>query len=101
MMRIGLKDAITALRTELSESISAALPEELRFEVGEITLEFKVEVERTGEASAGIKFWVVDVGGKGTQSSGTTHTITIPLKPITRGGQPILTGDQTGKVPDR
>lgn len=101
MTRIGLKEAITALRMELSESVAAAPAEELRFQVGEITLEFKVEVERTGEVSGGIKFWVIEVGGKGMQSSGTTHTITVPLTPITRGGQPVLTGDDTGNVPSR
>jgi hypothetical protein len=42
MEPIGLKEAIEALRTELSQSILAAADEELRFEVGQINLEFQV-----------------------------------------------------------
>jgi len=100
MERIGLKDAIGALRAELSESIMAASGEELRFQVGEISLEFKVEVERTVEGSGGIKFWVVEAGGKGSLASSTTHTVSIPLKPVTGDGQPVLTGGRSEVVPE-
>ena len=44
--RIGLQEAITALRSELIESVVASQGEQLRFEVGEITMEFQIEVER-------------------------------------------------------
>jgi len=100
MERIGLKDAIAALRTELGESILAASDEEFRFQVGEISLEFKVEVERTSEVSGGIKFWVVEAGGKGSLASTTTHTVIIPLKPVTVDGRPVLTGRRTDAVPE-
>ena len=46
MEPIGLQDAIEALRKELSASIVAAADEELRFEVGQITIEMQVAVER-------------------------------------------------------
>ena len=92
MERIGLQEAIGTLRRELSESIRAAVGETLRFAVGEITLEFHVEVERTVEGSGGIKFWVVELGGKGAHSTTQTHTITIPLKPVGHSGGPVLTG---------
>jgi Trypsin-co-occurring domain 2 len=92
MERIGLQEAIGELRRELSESIQAAVKETLRFEVGEITLEFQVEVQRTREGSGGLKFWVVELGGKGSHSTTRTHTITIPLKPMGRTGGPVLTG---------
>ena len=92
MERIGLKEAVGALRKELSDSITDAVGKELRFEVGGITLEFQVEVERTAEGKGGIKFWVVDLGGKLSQASTTTHRITVPLKPVTEDGEPVLTG---------
>ncbi len=92
MERIGLKDAIVALRKELSDSIQASFGEDLRFKVGEITLEFQVEVERGAEANAGIKFWVVDLGGKGSVSSTVTHKVTVPLSPVYKNGQAVLTG---------
>ena len=92
MERIGLKEAIAALRKELSESILASVNEKLRFEVGEITLEIQVEVERNIEASGGVSFWVVELGAQGSRTATSTHKITIPLKPIRKPGEPILTG---------
>ena len=41
--RIGLQETIAALRKELIETIIASQSEELRFEVGEITMEFHIE----------------------------------------------------------
>jgi hypothetical protein len=87
-----LLDAVTALRSELSESILAAAGEQLRFAVGEITLEFQVEVERTARGSGGINFWVVQLSGEGSRTSTTTHTISIPLRPVSQDGRPVLTG---------
>ena len=98
MERIGLKEAISSLRAELSESILAAADEKLQFEVGDINLEFKAEIERAVEGSAGIKIYVVDIGGKGAQTSSTAHTIQIALKPVTQAGGPVLTGG--GAVPE-
>lgn len=99
--RIGLQEAIAALRGELVDSIVAAQSERLRFEVGEITMEFHVEVERSSEikggAKGGIKFWVVDIGsaelGAGTGvKNKSIHKVTIPLKPVRYDGKPVLTG---------
>lgn len=92
MERIGLKEAIEMLRVELSESIAAATDEKLRFEVGQITLEFQVEVERSVEGSGGVKFWVVELGAKGSHGSTHTHKITIPLTPVGQTPGPVLTG---------
>jgi len=89
--RIGLEDAISALRQELIESIVAAQGEGLRFEVGEVKIEFQIEVERSTEAKGGIKFWVAELGGSGGQKDKSTHKVTIPLKPIRRDGKPVLT----------
>jgi len=90
--RIGLKDAIAALRGELIESIITAQGERLRFEVGEITMEFQVEVERSAEARGGIKFWVVEVGTGGAVKGKDVHRVVIPLKPVRADGKPVLTG---------
>ena len=92
MESIGLKDAIEVLRQELSESILAFQDENLRFEVGQITVELQVTVERKGEGNAGIKFWVLELGAKGSRGTTETHKITIPLKPIHADGSPVWTG---------
>jgi hypothetical protein len=103
---IGLREAIAALRAELSDSITASAGEQLRFEVGEMELEFQVEVERVAEGSGGIRFWVVELGGKVSQASTVTHTVKIPLKPVTEDRAPVLTGSQivpeaTVEIPER
>jgi len=92
MNRIELKDSIAALRKELIESILAAQGEGLRFEVGEVTMEFHVEVERSVESKGGIKFWVVELGAGGTDKDKAIHKVTIPLKPVRADGRPVLTG---------
>jgi hypothetical protein len=99
--RIGLQETIAALRKELVDSIVASQTEGLRFEVGEIKMEFHIEVERTSEikggAKGGIKFWVVELGtvelgaGAGAKDK-SIHKVTIPLKPVRYDGKPVLTG---------
>jgi hypothetical protein len=90
--RIGLEEMIAALRQELVASIISSQAEVLRFEVGEVTLEFHVEVERSADAKGGIKFWVVELGGSGGTKDKSIHKVTIPLNPLRRDGKPVLTG---------
>lgn len=90
--RIGLQEAIAALRAELIESVVASQGERLRFEVGEITMEFQIEVERSAEAKGGIQFWVVELGGGGAVKDKDMHKVVVPLKPVRADGKPILTG---------
>lgn len=96
--RIGLQEAIAALRAELIESVVASHGERLRFEVGEITMEFQIEVERSIEAKGGLKFYVVEFGASGTEKDKNVHKVVIPLKPVRVDGKPILTGSE--KVPE-
>jgi hypothetical protein len=92
MDKLSLKDTIGAIRRQLAESIRAAQGEELRFEVGEIALEFEVQIERTAEGTGGVKFWVVELGGKVGGSSSVTHRVSMHLKPVSSDGSPIITG---------
>lgn len=95
LSRIGLEETIAALRQGLMASILASQGEELRFEVGQVMVEFHVEVERSKDAKGGIKFWVVELGGSGGAKDKAIHKVTIPLKPIQRDGTPVRTGSQT------
>ena len=61
---LGLKETLEALRVELSESILVSEGKQIRFEVGEIELEFQVVVDKSTEGKGGIKFWVVEMGGE-------------------------------------
>ncbi|MFG6095049.1 trypco2 family protein [Leptothoe sp. ISB3NOV94-8A] len=98
MAKLGLKETVEALRTELSEAILVAEGKEIRFEMGEIELEFQVLIEQTSEGKGGIKFWVVELGGGSTEKNAAIHKVKIPLKPVWKDGAPVLTGDQ-GKIP--
>jgi hypothetical protein len=100
MVRIGLKEAIEALRAELSESIQASVDKSLRFEVEQINLEFQVEVEKSAEAAGGVSFWVVNIGGGGSLSSTKTHTVNMQMKPVGSDGTPVLTGTRSQVIPD-
>ena len=83
---IGLEAAVRALRAELQQAMTAAEGESLRFEVGAVEMEFAVEVTADAEAHAGVKFWVVDVGAKGSTGRTGTHRVTLQLTPRTAGG---------------
>jgi hypothetical protein len=95
MDRIGLKETIENLRSELSKSIVAAEDESLRFRVGEVTLELQLEVERATCGSGGIQFWVVSLSGEASKASTFTHKLSLSLTPVTADGRPVLTGSQT------
>ncbi len=100
--RIGLQEAIAALRAELIESVVASQGEQLRFEVGEITMEFQIEVERSAEAKGGIKFWVVELGAGGAMKDKDVHKVIIPLKPAdfrlgSDNPEPIFTGSDEAR----
>jgi hypothetical protein len=77
----GLAQAIGALRRELAQAQQAGAGEDLRFRLGPVEMEFLVEVTKEGSGEAGVKFWVVSVGGKGSIAKGTTHRLTLTLQP--------------------
>jgi hypothetical protein len=57
-------------------------------------MEFSVEVTADAEASGGVKFWVVELGAKGSVGRTATHTVTLELKPQTRTGGDALISDE-------
>lgn len=84
---IGLADAIKELRRELTEAVAEAQDKPIRFELGPVEMEFLLEVGRAAEADAGVRFWVVSLGGKGSVSSGSTHRVKLSLTPQDHGGR--------------
>jgi Trypsin-co-occurring domain 2 len=79
---VPLASAIEALRRELVSALEKGKDQEVRFAVGPVELEFQVQIEREAEGEAGVKFWVVTLGGKGSQSSAATHTVRVNLTPV-------------------
>lgn len=102
---LGLADFITALRGELGEAQRRAKDESdpLKLAVGPIELELDIayQVERSGEASAGVraKFWVLEFGEagvKGALSSQNTRTQHLKLTLTPRLEQRVV--DDEGHV---
>lgn len=84
---VGLAEAIAALRSELTAAMAEGVDQPLQFELGPVEMEFLLEVQREAGAEAGVKFWVVNFGGKGSVSSGSTHRVALSLTPQDRAGR--------------
>lgn len=91
----GLADTVKALRAELNQAMVAGQGEDLKFEIGAVTMEFAVEVSADVDATAGVRFWVVEVGGSGSVGRNATHTVRLEMSPRTRSGQrPLIADDE-------
>ena len=98
---VNLADAVRALRQELKKAIAEGQGQGIRFELGAVEMEFLLEVSREGGGQAGINFWVVSVSGRGAATSGSTHRVTLALKPVDdSGASPLIAGTEPGD-PDR
>ncbi|MBT2442865.1 hypothetical protein J7E93_22710 [Streptomyces sp. ISL-36] len=97
-MNIELADLLTSLRSEISRARLDAVGQDVRFRIDSIDLELQVAVEKTAEANAGVRFWVVSLGGKGVAKSAETHTVRLSLAAETDTGAPVLTGDDVSDL---
>jgi hypothetical protein len=97
--RIPLAQAINDLRAELLVALATGKNEPLQFRLKPVELELKVTVTREGGANAGVKFWIVDLGAKGTVGDATTHTLKLVLEPVGKDGKSEFLVSETG-VPE-
>jgi hypothetical protein len=82
---IELRELIRDLRSELSAAMSAAPDDGLRFELGPIELEVSVGVDKSSEAAAKVRFWVVDLEANGRLSATSLQRIRLSLTPRAAG----------------
>jgi hypothetical protein len=80
--KMPLADFVAALREELEEARRQGAKQGLRFDVGPIELELETVATREASAKAGVRFWVVEAGGEGTATSGTTTRLKLVLSPV-------------------
>jgi hypothetical protein len=60
---------------------------------GDIELELQLEVTQEGRGDAGVRFWLVSLGGSASAARGTTHTVHLKLLPETKeGATPRVSG---------
>lgn len=86
MVEIGLREVISALRSELESAISEGEGKSIRFEAIAVDLEFNVGVTKTAEGKAGIRFWVLELGGGGSYASERIQTVKLSLQPVSADG---------------
>jgi carbon monoxide dehydrogenase subunit G len=97
-----LAEAIAGIRAELDEAMATGAGERLKFDVGPVELEFAVDVQRDAQAKAGVKVWVVEIGGSGGMSRNASHRIKVTLNPVdTVTGASARVGDQVEGLPPR
>ena len=90
-LKVPLAEAIQALRVEIVEANRKSKYEDVRFKLGPIELEFGLEVSREVAGNAGLKFWVVSIGGSGKRASAATHSVRMVLTPV---GGDIVVADE-------
>jgi hypothetical protein len=97
---IELAEVVESVRDGLVEAASRGAGKGLRFELGEIQMEFMVEVRRDARARGGVKAWVVDAGAEAGVSRARTHKVSFTLKPKnTATGQDwLVAADDEGDV---
>ncbi|MER6166956.1 trypco2 family protein [Streptomyces violaceorubidus] len=97
-MDIELADLLKSLRSEISRARIDAGGQDVRFRINSIDLEVNVAVEKSAEGSAGVRFWVVSLGGKAGAKSAQTHVVKLSLTAESDTGDPILTGDDVSNL---
>ncbi|MEV6613065.1 trypco2 family protein [Streptomyces sp. NPDC051051] len=78
---IELADAVQAVRDQLLLAASRAAGQDVVFEMGDIQMEFTVELRSEDKAGAKVRAWVVDAGADVTRSTGRVHKVAFTLTP--------------------
>lgn len=88
---IELADAVESVRNQLMTAAARSAGKEITFTVGDIQMEFTVELRKEIKGGAKVKAWVVEAGADAARSTGRTHKVALTLKPKLRS---------TGQAPD-
>jgi hypothetical protein len=95
-----LADAVEAVRAGLMAGAVRGAGSGVRFEVGEIHMEFTVQLERVRAGRGGVKAWVVEAGAESTRTTGHTHTVSFTLRPKDADDQYLVIGPpRDGEAP--
>lgn len=79
---VGLADAIGALRDELVRAWSSSQQQRLRFKPAPVELTVQAAVTSSGTGRAGIRWWLVELGGEVSRESVMTQTLKLSLEPV-------------------
>lgn len=96
---IGLGEVIRALRAELEEAMGEGEGSTIRFEAKSVDLEFNVGITRTADGKAGIRFWVIELGGGGSYASESVQSVKLSLQPVSADGGRVRITQGTDESP--
>lgn len=90
---LDLADAITLLRDQLTVAQERGAGSPLRFVLGEITVEFEIELVRSKNGGGALRFGVVEANARRESSARSAQRVTLRLNPEHRGGGDVAVGD--------
>jgi hypothetical protein len=78
---VPLSVAINALRTEILRAYWDARSHPVRFTPAPVELTLEAAVTWTGEAGAGVNWWLLSLDARVSREAAVTQTITLTLEP--------------------
>ncbi|MFE5814209.1 trypco2 family protein [Streptomyces sp. NPDC056479] len=94
--RIELADAVQTIRDELLTAARRSAGQDLVFELGDIQMEFTVEIRKEVKAGAKLRALVVDAGADTARADSRTHKVSFTLQAKdARTGAPLKVGNDT------
>ena len=76
-----LSAAIAALRDELTRAWWDGRDQSVRFKPSPVELTLQVAVTSAGKGSAGVRWWLIELGGEVSRQSVVTQTVKVTLEP--------------------
>ncbi|MET9921290.1 trypco2 family protein [Streptomyces sp. NPDC059605] len=97
---IELADAVESIRNQLVDAAGRATDRPLAFEVGDIQMEFTLELRKEIKGGGKVKAWVVEAGADASRATGRTHRVAFTLKPrdTATGGAWRIGNDEQGST---
>jgi hypothetical protein len=96
---IGIVEAVEAVRAELLEAMQSQ-DSRIQFPIDGVQIAFQVGVTKGGEGSAGVRVWVLELGGKARYEQQRIHTVTLTLgAPVDENGDIVKVNRQSDDKP--
>lgn len=88
---VPLSAAIAALRDELTRAWWDGRARSVRFKPSPLELTLQVAVTSAGKGNAGVKWWLIGLGGEVSRESAVTQIVKMTLDPVMfdESGQPL------------
>ncbi|MFI6288705.1 trypco2 family protein [Streptomyces sp. NPDC051018] len=99
---IELADAIESVREQLIDAATRATGRPVLFEMGDIEMEFTIELRKETKAGGKVRAWVLEGGADSGRTTGRVHRVAFTLRPKdARTGVSWLVGhDDQGDTSD-